>query len=88
MKLDFSRQSFDKYPNIEFHENPFQWESSFLHGTMDGQTNGRTEGQTDRRDPDNSGFSQLANAPKNGRSLCHFIFFISPIFCCFTSKAI
>jgi len=25
MKLDFSRHIFEKYSNIKFHENPFNW---------------------------------------------------------------
>jgi len=39
MKLEFSRQFFEKYPNIEFHENP----SSGSRVVPYGQTDGRTD---------------------------------------------
>jgi len=65
MKLDFSRQSFDKYSNIEFHENPSSGSRVFhTEGWTDRRTDGQKDRQTDRRDADNSGFSQFANAPK------------------------
>jgi len=39
MKLEYSRQIFEKFSNIQLHENPFQWEPS---------CSMRAEGQTDR----------------------------------------
>jgi len=51
VKIKFSPQIFDKFSNIEFHENP----SSENRFASWGQTDGRTDGQTDA----NSRFSQL-----------------------------
>jgi len=42
MKLQFSRQFFEKYSNIKFHKNP----SSGSRGVLRGQT----DGWTDRND--------------------------------------
>jgi len=39
-RLKLSRQIFEKYSNIKFHENPFSG-AEFLHA------DGRTDGQTD-----------------------------------------
>jgi hypothetical protein len=58
MKLDFSRQSFDKYSNIEFHENLSSGSRVFhtdertngrTDEQKDGQTDGRTNGRMDER---------------------------------------
>jgi len=38
MKLEFSRQLFEKYSNIKFHENSPNW-------IRDGQTDGSTDGE-------------------------------------------
>jgi len=51
MKLEFSRQVFEKYSNIKPHENP----SSESRIVPSGQTEGRTDGQ----DEANSCFSQF-----------------------------
>jgi len=56
MKLEFSRQIFEKYSNVKFHENAFS-ESRVV-------PRGRTHGQTDVTKlivP----FRNFANAPKN-----------------------
>jgi hypothetical protein len=37
MKLEFSRQIFEKYPNINFHENPLCGSRVVSYGRMDGQ---------------------------------------------------
>ena len=50
IKLEFSRQIFEKSSNIKFHENPYRWESS---------CSMRTDGRTDRHDETNSRFSQF-----------------------------
>jgi len=41
MKLEFSRQTFEKYSNIKFNENPFSGSRAVPFG--------RTVGQTDRQ---------------------------------------
>jgi len=51
MKLEFSQQVFEEYPNIKFHVNP----SSGSRVVPCGQTDGRT----DRHDKANSRFSQF-----------------------------
>jgi hypothetical protein len=45
MKIEFSSQIFEKYSNIEFHENPSR--GSWI--VACGQTDGRTDEQTDGR---------------------------------------
>jgi len=45
VKLEFSGQIFEKYSNLEFHENP----SSGNRAIPCGQADGRTDGQTDRQ---------------------------------------
>ena len=55
MKLDFSRQIFEKYRNIKFHENPLSEAESF-YGT-DRQT--QTDRQTEKHGESNSRFSQF-----------------------------
>jgi hypothetical protein len=42
IKLEFSRQIFGKYSDIEFHENPSSW----IRLVPGGQAEGRTSGQT------------------------------------------
>jgi len=49
MKLEFSRQVFEKYSNTKFHENPSR-ESRFVYADR------RTAGRTDKRDEANSRF--------------------------------
>jgi len=56
MKLEFSRQSFEKYTSVKFYVKSIQKEHSFFM-PMDRQTAGRP-------DEVNSRFSQFANAPK------------------------
>jgi hypothetical protein len=38
MKLEFSRQIFEKYSNVKFHENPSRGNLFFPCGRTDGQT--------------------------------------------------
>jgi len=54
MKLEFSRQIFEKYLNI-FHENPSKGNRVVPCGRMDGRT--------DRNDEAKSRFSQFFRAP-------------------------
>ena len=52
--LEFSRQIFEKYSNIKFHENPSSGgPSCYL------RTDGKRDSQTDRLDKANRRFSQL-----------------------------
>jgi len=50
MKLKISRQILEMYPNIKFHENPFNesrdvpW--GWAYRRKEGRTDGRTEGET------------------------------------------
>jgi hypothetical protein len=53
MKLELSRQSFEKYSKIMFHETQSSG-SRVVPG-------GYTDGQTDRHDNDNSRFSQYCD---------------------------
>jgi hypothetical protein len=55
MKLEFSGQRFEKYSNIEFHENPFSGCRVFL-------ADGRTDRQRDMTII--LAFRYFANAPK------------------------
>ena len=57
MKLELSRQAFEKYINIKFHENPYSGSPFFPFGRMDGQ---------DRHDTLIDAFRNFANALKNG----------------------
>jgi len=52
MKLEFSRQIFEKTPNIKFHENPSS-------GSRVISYEGRTGGRTDRYEEANSHFPQF-----------------------------
>jgi hypothetical protein len=56
MKLEFSRQIFEKSLNIKFHENPSSWEQSYFMWM-------------DRREKSNSHFSQFWTAPNNALGL-------------------
>jgi hypothetical protein len=42
MKLEFSRQIFEKYSNIEFHEYPSSGSRVVSHGRTDGRTEAHT----------------------------------------------
>jgi hypothetical protein len=55
MKVEFSRQIFDKYSNVNFHENPFSRSRVILCG------------ETDGHDKANSCFSQFGERAKNDR---------------------
>jgi len=55
MKLEFSRQFFEKYSYIKFHENPSRGRRVVACGQMDGQT-GMTKPIV--------AFCSFANAPK------------------------
>ena len=52
MKHEFSQQSFEKFPNIKFHENPSRWNRVVPFG------------QTDRYDKLIVAFRNFAKAPK------------------------
>ena len=47
MKLEFSRQIIEKYPNIKFRENPLSGSRVFQCGWTDGQV--ERHGEADRR---------------------------------------
>jgi len=51
MKLEFSRQIFEKYSNVKFHENPSSGSRAVPCG------------QRDRHDEANSRFSQVCERP-------------------------
>jgi hypothetical protein len=57
MKFETSRQIFEKYSNIKFHENPSGWSRIFPWGETRAEPEGRTDGQTGRHDEAN----KLAN---------------------------
>jgi hypothetical protein len=60
MKLElFSRENFEKYSNIKFHENPPSGSRNVPCGQNDGKVDRRTE------DEASSCFSQSSNWPKN-----------------------
>jgi hypothetical protein len=42
MKIEFSGQTFDKYSNIKFHENPYSGRPIVPCGKMDGHIDGET----------------------------------------------
>ena len=69
MKIELSREIFEKYSNIKFHENPISgsrvvswWQRD---RRTDGRTNERTDGQTDSHDETNNAFRNFANEPKH-----------------------
>jgi hypothetical protein len=47
MKLEFCLQTFEKYSNIKFNENPSSGSRAVPCGLMDGRTDGQTDRQTD-----------------------------------------
>jgi len=55
MNLEFSRQIFEKYSNIKFHEKPSIGKTGVQWGRRDGQSDRRT----DRHDESNSRFSKF-----------------------------
>ena len=55
MQLEFSRQMFEEYSNIKFHENP----SSGSRTVLCGQTDEQNNWQTDTHDNVNSSISQF-----------------------------
>jgi hypothetical protein len=59
MKSEFSQQTFEKYSNKKFHENP----SSGSRVVLCGQTDGRTDGRIDMKKLIVA-FRNFANAPK------------------------
>jgi hypothetical protein len=61
-KLEFSRQIFEKYSNIRFHENQLIGSRVVPFGPTGTQTDGRTGRQTDSYDEANSGFSQFCES--------------------------
>jgi hypothetical protein len=63
MKLKFSRQIFEKYPNVIFHENNPSGNRVVPCG--------RTERRTDRHDEANSRSSQFCETPKNDFEFIH-----------------
>ena len=60
MKLEFSRQIFEKHSNIKFHENP----SIGKQVAPCGQLGGRSARHTDRYKEANGRFPQFWNTPK------------------------
>ena len=61
MRIEFSRQSFEKCPNIEFRESPFTGSRDVFHA--EGRTDGQTDRQTDMTKPVVA-FRNSANALK------------------------
>jgi len=61
MKLEFSRQIFEKYSNTKFYENP----SSGRQVTACRWTDGQMDGQTDRYDENISRPSPFCEGTKN-----------------------
>jgi hypothetical protein len=60
LKLEFSRQIFDKYSNIKFNKNLSSGSLIVPYGRTDVQTDGRT----DRHDGSHCHFSNFMNAPR------------------------
>jgi hypothetical protein len=58
VKINFSRQIFEKYPNLKFHENPSTGNRVIACGQTDGPTD------TDKHDEANIRFRNFANAFK------------------------
>jgi hypothetical protein len=62
MKLEISRQIFEKYSNVRFHVNPFIESRVISCGRTDGQRGRRTDRQRDRHDEANSRSSQFGES--------------------------
>jgi len=62
MNLEFSRQIFEKYSNIKFHENLYPLEREVFHGVR--EMDNRTERQTDVTNLIVA-FRNFADSPKN-----------------------
>ena len=56
IKLEFSRQIFEKYSNVKFHENSSSGSRVVPYG--------QTDGQTDMIEANSRFFRNFANAPK------------------------
>jgi len=56
MKIEFSRQIFEKYSNIKFHANPSSGRRVVPCGRTDGRTDGWTNSRADRHDQANGRF--------------------------------
>jgi len=61
--LELSRQIFENFSNIKFHENSSLGSQVVLCGEHDGRTDGRTDGKTGRHDEPNNRFRNVLNAP-------------------------
>jgi len=59
IKLDFPRQTFGKYLNVKFNENPYSWSRVVPCG--------QTLRQTDRQDEVNNRFSQFCKRTQKDR---------------------
>jgi hypothetical protein len=71
MKLECSRQIFEKFSNTWFHKNPSSGSRVVPCGRAEGRTDGQTGRQAGRQDGQhevNSPFRNFANAPKNSVS--------------------
>jgi hypothetical protein len=60
MKIEFSRQIFEKYSYVKFNENPSIGSRVVPCGPTDGRTDGGKDGVTDRHDEANSRFSHFS----------------------------
>jgi hypothetical protein len=70
MKPELSRQIFEKYSNIKFHENPSGGSRVVLCRRAGGQEGGRTDGRTDTHTTKLIvALRDFANAPKNDQSM-------------------
>jgi hypothetical protein len=49
MKLEFSRQIFEKYSKVKCHENIYSGSRVVPRGRADEQTDGKIDGQTERQ---------------------------------------
>jgi hypothetical protein len=61
IKIEFSRQVFEKSPNIKFHENPSSWSRVVPRGQTDGRTDLTKLIVV---------FRNFASAPKNAQNIC------------------
>jgi len=66
MKLEFSRDAFEKYPNAKFNENP----SSGSRVVPCGRTDGRMDGQMDRHTKEIVDFRNSSNSHRNFLHKC------------------